>query len=579
MTRHCHCQSPPVTIGIAMSTELVNTTQKLRNWAEALVQDYPVAWFPRGPIYQVQAGDLFVNDSLHNWLHWFTISVIRQAKINYFNSEIQTAKHDMKKTWAILKEATNTQQTKSPLPDHYVIENKKVTDKKKIVDTFNKFFANIGYNISKNVPQPTTSFHNYLNQPHYNSMFLDPITPNDIIETVSKFKNKNSHGHDEISTKLVKESIIPISNPLAHIINQSMTNGIVPINMKLAKVVPIFKSGDKHQFNNYRPISILPASSKILEKIVAKKLIKYLESEHLLYKHQYGFRPNHSTIHPIIHLLNDITKENDKQTKNLTLSVFIDLSKAFDTINHDILLKKLEYLGIRGVANQWFKDYLTDRKQYMKLDENISSCQSLKCAVPQGSILGPILFLIYVNDICNCSSLNILSFADDTTVTVSSSNINDMFLTMNSELEKLTNWLNANRLCLNVKKTKYILFRPRNYTTNISQNRIYLNGEEVDQISNINNETSFKFLGLHVDESLTWKYHVKKVCARIARSNYILNKVKNFLPYSTLNTLYAAIVQSHINYGLIIWGNSTSINQLIKLQKKSIRIINNKPYN
>ena len=136
-----------------------------------------------------------------------------------------------------------------------------------------------------------------------------------------------------------------------------------------------------------------------------------------------------------------------------------------------------------------------------------------------------------------------------------------------------------NRLCLNVKKTKYILFRPRNYTTNISQNRIYLNGEEVDQISNINIETSFKFLGLHVDESLTWKYHVKKVCARIARSNYILNKVKNFLPYSTLNTLYAAIVQSHINYGLIIWGNSTSINQLIKLQKKSIRIINNKPYN
>ena len=283
-------------------------------------------------------------------------------------------------------------------------------------------------------------------------MFLDPITPNDIIETVSKFKNKNSHGHDEISIKLVKESIIPISNPFAHIINQSMKNGIVPINMKLAKVFPIFKSGDKHQFNNYRPISILPAFSKILENIIAIKLIKYLESEHLLYKHQYGFRPNHSTIHPIIHLLSDIAKENDKQTKNLTLSVFIDLSKAFDTINHDIILKKLEYLGIRGVVNQWLKDYLTDRKRYMKLDENISSCQSLKCAVPQGSILGPILFLIYVNDICNCSTLNILNFADDTTVTVSSSNINDMFLTMNSELEKLTNWFNANRLSLNVKK-------------------------------------------------------------------------------------------------------------------------------
>ena len=147
---------------------------------------------------------------------------------------------------------------------------------------------------------------------------------------------------------------------------------------------------------------------------------------------------------------------------------------------------------------------------------------------------------------------------------------------MNSELEKLTSWFNANRLCLNVKKTKYMLFRPRNYTTNISHNRIYLNGEEVDQSSNTNNETSFKFLGLHVDESLTWKYHVKKVCARIARSNYILSKVKNFLSNSTLNTLYAAIVQSHINYGLIIWGNSTSINQMIKLQKQNKINWNNK---
>ena len=212
--------------------------------------------------------------------------MIRQAKISYFNSEIQRAKHDMKKTWAILKEATNTQQTKTSLPDHYVTENKKVTDTKKIVDAFNKLFANIGHNISENVPQPTTSYHNYLNQPHYNSMFLDPITPTNIIETVSKFKNKNSQEHDEISIKLVKESIIPISNPLAHIINQSMKNGTVPINMKLAKVVPIFKSGDEHQFNNYRPISILPAFSKILEKIVAKKLIKCLESEHLLYSLQ-----------------------------------------------------------------------------------------------------------------------------------------------------------------------------------------------------------------------------------------------------------------------------------------------------
>ncbi len=186
----------------------------------------------------------------------------------------------------------------------------------------------------------------------------------------------------------------------------------MPQDMKLAKVIPIFKSGDQHSFNNYRPISILPAFSKILEKTLAYKLINYLESENLIYKHQYGFRPNHSTIHPIIHLLNSIAIENDKPSKNLTLSVFIDLSKAFDTINHDILLKKLDNLGFRGVANSWFRSYLSNRKQYMEFGSVKSSFESLTCAVPQGSILGPILFLVYVNDICNCTTLDILSFAD-----------------------------------------------------------------------------------------------------------------------------------------------------------------------
>ena len=410
-------------------------------------------------------------------------------------------------------------------------------------------------------------------------MFLDPINPLDIIETTSKLKAKTSQGHDQISCKLMKDTIAHIALPLSHIINQSLSTGTVPKQMKIAKVIPIFKSGDKYTFNNYRPISILPAFSKILEKIMATKLLRYFDKYNLFYKHQYGFRPKHSTIHPIIQLLNQITNENDKASKNLTLSVFIDLSKAFDTINHDILLKKLNNLGIRGIANLWFKSYLSDRNQYMVINDVRSSMEKIACGVPQGSILGPILFLIYVNDISNSCELNILSFADDTTASFSESDVTLLYQKVNLELAKLNDWFCANKLSLNAKKTKCILFRPTVTYPDLRNRHIMLNGHPVDRIGNNQKEKSFKFLGIHIDETLTWKHHIEKVSSKISRANYMISKVKKVLPKSSLKTLYSSLIHSHIHYGLIIWGNGHSINKAYKLQKRSIRTIHNKPIN
>ena len=216
-----------------------------------------------------------------------------------------------------------------------------------------------------------------------------------------------------------------VATPQAHIVNLSLSHGIFPNDMKLAKKFPIFKNGNTKLFNNYRPISILPAFSKILEKIVCNRLLHFLESKNILYKHQFAFMKNHNTIHPVIHLLKDIANANDKASKNRTLAVFLDLSKAFDTISHNILLKKLEHYGVRGICNNWFSSYLSNRKQYTQVNKHRSSLKEMTCGVPQGSILGLILFLIYINDISNSTELNLLSFADDSTIYCSETTLDE----------------------------------------------------------------------------------------------------------------------------------------------------------
>ena len=369
--------------------------------------------------------------------------------------------------------------------------------------------------------------------------------------------------------------------PVTYIINRSFDTGIVPSGMKIAKVIPIFKANDKCLLKNYRPVSLLPAFSKLLEKIMYDKVISFLNSNNILYKHQYGFRAKHSTIHPIIHLLNQCAEATNKNTTEYTLAVLCDLSKAFDVINHKILLHKLRSYGIRGIVNKWFENYLCDRSQFVELENNISARRNVSCGVPQGSILGPLLYLIYVNDIYNACNSKILSFADDTTLLVSDSNLNNLYLNANKYVNDLYVWFCANQLSLNANKTKYILIRPKQSHCNLEGLNLMINGDLLQRVGDGCHESSTTFLGIYLDEFLTWKYHIKHVKNKISRALFAIKQVKHVLPYDILRTLYLALIHPHISYGILAWGsaNASTLHPIKILQKRAIRYIHNSAYN
>jgi len=266
-----------------------------------------------------------------------------------------------------------------------------------------------------------------------------------------------------------------IAVPLAHIVNFSFTNGTYPDQLKIAKVCPIFKDGSKNEFSNYRPISVIPSFSKIFEKIISNRLLSYINKFDIFNPGQYGFRKNHSTHMAMLNRYDKVSEAVDNN--EYTIGIFIDLSKSFDTFNHDILIKKLEMYGIRGIPNLLLRSYLENRKQYVNYNNVTSTLKPISCGVPQGSILGPLLFLLYINDMTSCCKyLQFLLFADDTNLFYSNSDLWQLMQIVNDELDLLSDWFKANRLSLNVKKTNYMMFGYKEVTNQcIPVHCLYIN--------------------------------------------------------------------------------------------------------
>ena len=504
----------------------------------------------------------------------------RQIKQQYYEQLFLKNKTNMKQTWIELKKLMNKQNNKQGLPEAIKINNMVMTNKTQIADSFNNFFVNIGKNINEAI-QPQTHYTDYIQKNTPTTLYINPIDPNILINTARTLKPKASSGNDNISNKLMLKIIEDIAVPFTYIVNLSFSSGTVPRNMKIAKVIPIHKSGDTASMNQYRPISLLPVFSKLLEKLMYNKIMSFIEKNNILYKHQYGFRKKHTTTHPILHLLNHISESSNKTNPKLTMSIFIDLKKAFDTISHNILLHKLEKYGLRGISNDWMRSYLTERRQYVVYGDISSSTQPISYGVPQGSILGPLLFLLYINDISNALNVNILSFADDTTIYLSDVNIKNLYKMANSELKLLKNWLNANKLALNIEKTKYMIICSPKQKYNNTNLKLHIDGKVIQQVGHNNTETSLKFLGIHLDEHLTWKKHLQHVSNKISNTLFVMNRVKNVIPKYSLETIYYALIQPYITYGILAWGQTINNdnNKIFLKQKRAIRTIHKASYN
>ena len=378
------------------------------------------------------------------------------------------------------------------------------------------------------------------------------LTDKEFADAFFSLKLNKSTGYDNISYNAIRPIFHFITKPLKHIFNLSISTGIFPDSLKVARITPIFKSGDVTMMSNYRPISVLPCFSKILEKIMYNRLHRYLCENNMLYDKQFGFQKRTSCDHAILKL---IDKLNDSFDDNkFPLGVFIDLSKAFDTVDHQILLNKLKHYGIHGKNLKWFSNYLSDRKQYIQYDQiNKTYYLKVKCGVPQGSILGPLLFLLYINDLHQASNvINPIMYADDTNVFYSHGNIKFLFETVNKELNNVSEWFKANKLSLNTKKTEYTFFHKLSKKGNIP---LLLPKLKMDN-SIIKRTDQIKFLGVIIDENITWNNHINIIENKISKNIGAMHRAKFLLDKRSLKHIYFAFVHSYITYANIAWAST-----------------------
>ena len=499
----------------------------------------------------------------------------RVSKSSYYSSFFEKNITKSSEIWKGIRSLVNIKSSSKNNISLLDNNNNLISDETKIVNNFNDYFVSIGSIIESKIPTSNGTYCEYLkNIQCSKSFYLEPTSPFEISNIIDSLDINKSTGPNSIPVFILKIMKEFFSKWLSKIINMSFEVSIFPDFLKVAKIIPLHKKDSKLNYKNYRPISLLSVFSKIFEKTIYKRMYAYLEKKNLIYHKQYGFRSNYSTNHALTNLTEYIKSSLDD--KKYVCGIFVDLEKAFDTVNHDILIKKLYHYGFRGGFNNLMRSYLENRKQFVSINGFNSTTKSISCGVPQGSSLGPLLFLIYINDFRFClKETDAGHFADDTYIMYSSTNVKTIETVVNYELKLVSRWMKLNKLSLNTDKTKLIIFHSRYKLLDNDSFSIKFNGKKLIPVNHV------KYLGMFLDNHLSWDYHINQLGKKLSRANGIIAKLRHNAPIKTCIQVYYAIFYSHLIYGCLIWGltSEKNLNIIRILQKKCIRIMTFSDFN
>ena len=494
---------------------------------------------------------------------------IRRAKNLYFLNAFNEAKTNMRKSWNLIRNLLGSDSKKQAIKK-ISVGGHEFVEASDIAEQFNNFFCSVAEDLASQLPPPSQPHSNFFTTPYPNNFYIFDLTVSECNNIISKLKLTKSNVNS-MPVKIFKLLSKIISPPLCKLINFSFRTGTFPNSFKIARITPIFKKGDRQNPNSYRPISSLHFISKIFERSMANKLFSFLKKFSILHPFQFGFQRNKSTCDALIHLTEFIY--NSLDNKKTVVNVLIDLRKAFDSVNHEVLLDKMFIYGIRGLPLEWFKSYLSDRKQFVAVGSSRSSLKTTNIGVPQGSILGPILFLLFVNDLPNSTDILLPTlFADDTTLSISHHNYNEIVPILNRELDSVLNWTVSNKLSLNVEKTEMVIVS--NKKTTHSNNQIMLGGEFIEY----NDECVF--LGVKIDNRLNFSNHIKYVANKLSKNTGIFYRIKDNMTKQARISYYYSLFFPYISYNVIVWGGTykNHLYPIIRQQKRIIRLIADADY-